>query len=164
VRAAITAAALLGTLLAAAPSAAPAGSVEGSWLTEAKNGIVAIFHCGGAELCGRLAWVRIAPSDDNPHAVDNRNPDPKLRRRALCGLTMMWGFRPDGPDHWSGGALYDPQSGNTYRGTMVLRPDGKLGLRGYVLVPLFGRSESWTRFTRPIPPCPTRTARSSNGR
>ena len=150
---------MLGITLAAA-AAAPTGSVEGNWLTERKNGIVTIFDCGAA-LCGRLVWLRIAPSDDNPHAVDNRNPDPKLRGHSLCGLTMMWGFRPDGRDHWSGGAFYDPQSGNTYRGTVSLRPDGRLGLRGYVLIPLFGRSESWTRFTRPILPCP---ARAPNGR
>ena len=163
-RAAIAAAVILSSLRAAAAPAAPVGSVEGSWLTEQKNGIVDIFRCGGGALCGRLAWVRIVPSDDNAHAVDGHDPDPKLRSRSLCGLMMMWGFRPDGPDHWGGGALYDPQSGTTYRGTMALRPDGKLSLRGYVLVSLFGRSELWTRFTRPIPRCPAGTARSSNGR
>jgi len=164
VRAAIAAAVILSSLRAAAAPAAPASAVAGSWLTQQQNAIVDIFRCGGAGLCGRLVWVRIAPSDDNPHAVDGRDPDPKLRARPLCGLTMMWGFRPDGPDHWSGGAFYDPQSGKTYRGTMALQPNGELSVRGYVLVSLFGRSELWTRFTRPIPPCPAGTARSSNGR
>jgi uncharacterized protein (DUF2147 family) len=67
----------------------------------------------------------------------------------------MWGFRPDGPHRWSGGAIYDPASGKTYSAEMTLRPNGTLGVRGYVLLSLFGRSEVWTRFTRSIPHCPT---------
>ena len=30
------------------------------------------------------------------------------------------GLRPDGPDHWSNGWLYDPQDGNTYDVTAEL--------------------------------------------
>jgi uncharacterized protein (DUF2147 family) len=141
-------------MLALSAAAAPAASVEGNWLTQEKTGIVAIARCGDA-LCGRLVWLRITPSDNNPQAIDNRNPAPELRGRKLCGMTLMWGFRPDGPDRW-GGAIYDPASGSTYRATMTLRPDGRLDMRGYVLVSLFGRSEAWTRFAQPIPPCPAR--------
>ena len=148
------AAAALAALFGSA-AAAPAASVEGNWLTQEKTGIVAIARCGDG-LCGRLVWLRIKPSDNNPQAIDNRNPAPELRRRTLCGMTMMWGFRPDGADRWGGGAIYDPASGSTYRATMTLRPDGALDMRGYVLVSLFGRSETWTRFARPIPPCPAR--------
>jgi uncharacterized protein (DUF2147 family) len=148
----IAAAAALASLVAGA-AAAPA-SVEGTWLSQEKTGIVAIAPCGNGRLCGRLVWVQIKPSDNNPRAIDNRNPAPELRSRKLCGLTMMWGFRPDGPDQWNDGALYDPESGDTYSAEMSLRPDGTLSLRGYVLVSLFGRSEVWTRFTQPLPHCP----------
>lgn len=155
-RYAIATAATLALLIAtiAARAAAP---VEGAWLTEPKTGIVEIFRCSGDDaLCGRLVWVQIKPSDHNPQAVDNRNPAAALRARPLCGLAMMWGFRADGANHWSGGAVYDPESGNTYRAEMTLQPDGRLSVRGYVIVPLFGRSETWTRFASPAPPCPAR--------
>ncbi|HTV87472.1 MAG TPA: DUF2147 domain-containing protein [Stellaceae bacterium] len=150
-------AATLAILLAASAVAHAAAPIEGSWLTEGKSGIVEIFRCGGGDgLCGRLAWVRIKPSDNNPQGIDNRNPSPGLRSRPLCGLTIMWGFRADGAGHWNDGTIYDPQSGNTYRAEMTMRPDGSLGVRGYVLLSLFGRSEIWTRFAPPIPPCPAR--------
>jgi uncharacterized protein (DUF2147 family) len=148
----IAGAALALPLVATAQS--PTAAVQGLWLNQDKNGIVEIAACADREWCGRLVWVRIAPSDNNPQAVDNRNPAPELRGRQLCGLTMMWGFRAGGPDRWSGGAIYDPESGNTYGATMTLQPDGTLSVRGYVLVSLLGRSETWTRFPGPVPRCP----------
>ena len=141
---------------AAGVGGARADPVEGLWLTQPKNGIVEISRCADGALCGRLVWLRITPADNNPRAVDDRNPNPELRDRPLCGITMMWGFHPAGAATWSGGSIYDPQSGNTYQGTITLRPDGTLDLRGYVLISLLGRSETWTRFTAPIPQCPAR--------
>jgi hypothetical protein len=46
--------------------------------------------------------------------LDHLNPDPSLRQRHLCGLTIIWGLQPDGPSHWTGGWLYDPKDGVTY--------------------------------------------------
>ena len=47
-------------------------------------------------------------------------PDPKLRQRPLCGLTILWGLRPNGAGHWSNGWLYDPHDGHTYNVTAEL--------------------------------------------
>lgn len=155
-RLAVATAVVLAIVLVAASAARAAGSAAGLWLTAPRNGIVEIFRCGDGGLCGRLVWVRIRPSDNNPRASDNRNPSPGLRSRPLCGLLMMWGFRADGADHWSGGTIYDPESGNTYRAEMTLRPDNSLAVRGYVMVPLFGRSQVWSRAAPPVPRCPAR--------
>lgn len=129
-------------------------AVQGNWLTEEKTSIVEIYGCGGDTLCGRLLWLRLRPSDNNPEAVDDRNPRPELRRRKLCGLVMMWALRPAGQSEWDGGSLYDPQSGKTYRGKILLEPNDTLSLRGYIGISLIGRSQIWTRFRHPIPPCP----------
>src|SRR5436305_1599239 len=126
---------------------------EGRWLTQDKSGIVEVYRCGDA-LCGRLLWFQMQSLHDNPQALDIQNPTPRLRSRALCGLTILWGFRPDGQEHWSGGSAYDPESGRTYSGEMTMKPDGRLSLRGYIGISLFGRSEEWTRYTQPIPRCP----------
>lgn len=135
---------------------APGGTAEGRWLTQGKSAVVEIYRCGDGALCGRLSWLRMRPVDreHNPQAADIHNPDPGLRRRSLCGLTIMSGFHANGPDRWEGGSLYDPESGNTYTGRISLNPDGTLSLRGYVGIPLFGRSEEWTRFTQAIGRCP----------
>lgn len=147
-------------LVLTAPSHAGASATlpEGYWLTEKKDGLVEIFRCaaGGDTLCGRLAWFRIRPDDPNPRALDRKNPDPARRGRSLCGLAFMHGFRPAGTDNWEDGAVYDPDSGNTYHATMRLQADGSLRLRGYIGISLLGRSEVWTRYTQPPPACPSR--------
>jgi uncharacterized protein (DUF2147 family) len=149
--------AAMAMLIAGGATAANAGAdlIEGRWLTQAKDGIVEIYRCAPGSVCGRLLWLRLTPADNDPQAIDNRNPAPQLRNRPLCGLMIMWGFRQDGNNSWSG-SIYDPASGNTYQATMALRPDGTLDVRGYVLISLFGRSEIWTRFGGPIPACPGR--------
>jgi uncharacterized protein (DUF2147 family) len=145
--------ALIATSVAAA-AGARAGAAEGRWLTQEKSAVVEIYRCGENALCGRLVWLRMKPTEDNPHAVDIHNPAPALRNRPLCGLPIMWGLEPEGPDRWAGGTLYDPESGNTYSGKITLNPDGTLSLRGYLGISLLGRSQNWTRFTQSIDRCP----------
>jgi hypothetical protein len=36
---------------------------------------------------------------DGQPDVDRLNPDPTLRQRPLCGLTVIWGLQPDGAGH-----------------------------------------------------------------
>ena len=141
--------------LAMVAAAQPGSSPEGRWLTEKKNGIIEIFRCGN-NLCGRLLWFRIKPGDSNQQGVDLENPDPKQRNRPLCGLVFMTGFKPDGPNGWEDGRVYNSDDGNTYHATMTLQPDGRLRLHGYIVVTLIGASEVWTRHTGPVPPCPGR--------
>jgi uncharacterized protein (DUF2147 family) len=132
-------------------------SPEGNWLTTDNGGVVEIFRCADGEtLCGKLAWFRMDPGDPNPEALDLRNPDPTRRARSLCGLMLMSGFKRAGDGSWEDGTVYDAESGNTYRATLTLQADGRLSLRGYIGIPLFGRSEVWTRDTEPVPTCPTR--------
>jgi uncharacterized protein (DUF2147 family) len=139
-------------------AASPDRSPEGLWLTENQSGVVDIFRCwaGGTELCGKLVWFRIDPDRPNPQGLDLKNPDPALRKQSLCGRMFMYGFKPADPDSWEGGTIYDAENGNTYHATMNLRPDGTLRLHGYIGISLIGASEIWTRYTQPVPSCPTR--------
>jgi uncharacterized protein (DUF2147 family) len=50
-----------------------------------------------------------------------------------------------GPDKWSGGSIYDPTDGNTYRLSASLEPDGTLRARIYRGVPLLGKTEILTK-------------------
>jgi uncharacterized protein (DUF2147 family) len=117
--------------------------ILGRWLTESKRGVVEIFPCG-AMLCGKLVWL-IEPLRHGKPAVDDKNPDPALRQRPLCGLVMLGGFRHTEPQRWTDGWIYDPDSGDTYHATMFLENAGSLQLRGYVGIPLFGETQNWTR-------------------
>ena len=74
-----------------------------------------------------------------------------MRERPLCGLRIGTGFVEVDPQHARAGHVYDPKSGRTYSGEM--RAEGNLlHLRGYVGLPIFGRTETWTR-AAPPPPC-----------
>ena len=127
--------------LLAAPAAAQ--SPFGVWRTEDDDGLVEIVPCGEA-LCGDIVWML-----DPPSPLDRENPDPAMRTRPLCGLRILWGFVPDGDGAWAGGRVYDPKSGRTYRGSARLEADGRLLLRGYIIIPLFGLSTRWTRDAAP---------------
>ena len=65
----------------------------------------------------------------------------------VIGMEILWHMKPDG-DHWSGGEILDPENGKTYRATLTVADSGqKLIVRGYIGLPLFGRSQTWLRRT-----------------
>lgn len=101
---------------------------------------VEVFECNGL-LCGRIVWLVRPRTPDGQLDVDHDNPDPTLRQRPLCGLTIIWGLQPDSPDHWSNGSLYDPQDGNTYDVTAERAAPERISARISRGVPLFGRTE-----------------------
>ena len=46
---------------------------------------------------------------------------------------------------WVNGRIYDPASGSTYTCQLALDGDDRARLRGYVGIPLLGRTTTWTR-------------------
>jgi uncharacterized protein (DUF2147 family) len=131
------------TLIAPCVEAQQPLPILGRWRSESGRGVIEIYQCAD-KLCGRLVWL-IEPIRRGAPAVDDKNPKPELRNRRLCGLVMLGGFRQTGPQHWSDGWIYDPDSGKTYSATMTLESAGVLKLRGYVGIPLFGETQTWTR-------------------
>ena len=119
------------------------GVPEGTWLL-ANRVAVQVFECSG-QLCGRIVWLVRPRTADGQLDVDHLNPDPTLRQRPLCGLTIIWGLQPNGQGHWSSGWLYDPQDGVTYDVTAELTAPDTMSARVYRGVPLLGRTEVLTR-------------------
>ncbi len=142
---------LLCSQMAMAQNTAPATPLLGVWFTEGKEGAVEIYTCGSSELCGRFYWLK--PHDAVDAAFDNKNPDPKLRHRPLCGLQFMGGFTPDEDGNFSNGWIYSPRHGAKFSASLHMgeQPD-TLELHGYFLVPLLGESQQWTRAVN-LRPC-----------
>ena len=133
-------------LLAAGALPAAAASPIGEWRTEGDKARVRIEPCPGSteRLCGAITWS-YRPADAPPGPlVDVHNQDPALRARPILGLPLLQGFAPDGPDAWSGGTIYDPEGGKTYRSQMRLKDPDTLEVEGCVL--LFCRGQIWKRY------------------
>jgi uncharacterized protein (DUF2147 family) len=129
---------LLAATCTAFATTPPASPLLGTWKTPAGS-IVRVEPCA-SDICLRV--LQLPP--DAPTKLDSQNPDKWLQTRSLCGLVIGTGFHKDDPTHLSGGYLYDPKSGHTYRGTITTQGD-TLKLHGYIGISLFGRTEIWHR-------------------
>ena len=131
-------AACLATALVTVAHADDSDAIVGLWVTADKDGYVEITRTGD------VYDGTIVGGADETERFDERNPDPQMRDRPLLGLKIMQGFAYD--DHqWTGGRIYDPNNGKTYKCKLELKDDGTLRVRGYVGIPLFGWTEVWTR-------------------
>ncbi len=63
----------------------------------------------------------------------------------ILGMVILNGMKKDG-DEYNGGTIIDPNNGKQYRSKMTLE-DGakKLNVRGYIGVPMLGRTQTWLR-------------------
>jgi len=120
--------------------------VAGRWLSGDGEGWIEIQIVGDS-LIGVIAGSPNTQEGEQPR-YDDLNPDPKLRSRPLDGMTIMSGFVYDGDGRWSGGTVYDPNSGKTYKCTLTQIDANTVKLRGYIGISLFGRSDTWTRDDR----------------
>jgi len=140
-------------LIAAAMLALPAAawaqnaSPVGAWKTiDDKTGkpkaLVRISEEGGV-LTGKIEKLfRPADQDQNPtcgKCSDARKDQP------IIGMTILSGLKKDG-NEYTGGEILDPQEGKTYKSKAKLTDNGnKLEVRGYIGVPMLGRTQTWQR-------------------
>lgn len=121
--------------------------VVGLWLSEEKDGKVEIYEKEDGTIAGRTRWV-ILNGVENPPVNDVKNPDITKRDQPIIGLEIMYGFEFK-KGQWINGRIYDPRSGKTYHAKMKLKEDDKntLLFRGYLGIPLLGKTTTWTRIT-----------------
>jgi len=136
------------SLLAGVPGQTQQGVPEqdriaGTWNTADGKAHIQISRCGET-YCGAIVWLKEPEKNGRP-VLDDKNPDEKLRERPILGMQLLHGFIYDDDDVWSSGRVYDPESGDEYRGKLKLVDGDTMELRGYVMIPLFGRTETWKR-------------------
>ncbi len=113
-------------------------NVEGLWQSE--EGLVRfeVFKRGD-QYFGKLAWIKKVVEDGEVF-LDTKNPNPELRDRPVLGLEVLSGFRYKGNGLFGNGSIYDPESGHTYKCRMKVLGDGSAKVRGYIGIPLLGRT------------------------
>src|SRR5262245_21013962 len=138
--------AISAALLLAPPALAQgAGEPTGVWQTQAGDARVKISKCGGG-ICGTIVSLRepIDPATGKPQ-VDDKNPNPALKRRPMIGLSLFNGMQPSGPNKWSG-QIYNADDGGTYASSVSVAGPDTLRVEGCVGALCGG--ETWTRVGR----------------
>ncbi|MDP6345916.1 MAG: DUF2147 domain-containing protein [Alphaproteobacteria bacterium] len=140
----VAAAAMLAAWSLAAGGAAAADAV-GVWATEGGKSHVQIMPCED-KLCGTIIWLKEPLNDEGEPKHDANNPEEEMQARPILGLPLLTGFVPNGEAGvWDDGEIYNPEDGETYSCTLTLVDDDTLKVRGYVGLPLFGKTQIWTR-------------------
>lgn len=112
--------------------------VYGTWKVGSGSALVEIVDCGDGTPCGTLVFI------DAPNAaavLDDKNPDAELAKKPLLGSRMLWGFEAK-KNKWSGGRIYDAESGKDYKSKIKLQDDGTLEVKG--CIGPFCQSQTWT--------------------
>lgn len=120
---------------------APA-DISGYWISAKKDVVVRITSCPSSqEPCGYIHWI--AP--DKPQ-YDSANPAPDLRERPLCDVQVLSDFTiSKDQSSWESGEIYQARKGEFFSADLRLTAPDKLKLRGYVALPLFGKSYFFDR-------------------
>ncbi len=94
-------------------------------------------------LTGKIEKLMRKPDEDqNPLCNECEG---ELKDKPILGMTILNGLKKDGSE-WTGGTILDPKNGKTYKSKLEVIDGGKkLSLRGYIGVPMFGRSQVWER-------------------
>jgi uncharacterized protein (DUF2147 family) len=132
--------------LLVSPAVAQA-EISGRWLPPEKDSVVEIYACGDL-LCGRIAELAEPLDESGNPKVDTNNEDDAQRGRPLLGMELLNGFSRNGPGDFRDGEIYNPRDGKLYKAVLTLLEDGTLKVRGYVGVPLLGKTQIWTREAR----------------
>ena len=124
-----------------------ANKIVGYWLTQDGDSQVKIFKATNGKYYGKIVWLDEPYEEDGTAKVDDENPDEKLQRRHIMNLMLLNRFKYDEKNgNWSGGTIYDPKTGNTYKCNIWFEDDDTiLPVKGYIGISLIGRKVEWTR-------------------
>lgn len=112
------------------------------------NSQVKISKASNGKYYGEIVWLKDPLEDDGSIKLDKENPDTKLRNRKLMGLKILNDFTYDkGRNEWSGGTIYSPKTGKTYKCYLTFEDDGRLKVRGYIGSSWMGLGKTvhWTK-------------------
>jgi len=143
-------------LLSTGAIAANKGDIVGQWYSENNESKVLIKAEKGI-FNGKIISLDepLYPKDDKEAGKpkhDRENPDKRHRKAPLVGLKILKNFKFDANEQsWEDGTIYDPEKGKIYKCVIKLEKDPKveggvkLYVRGYVGIPVLGRTTYWTK-------------------
>lgn len=111
--------------------------------TKAERAQIRITESNGV-LSGRIEKL-LAP-DAKPDAVCDKCSDDR-KDKPIVGMEILRGVRKAGSDNlWDSGTILDAAEGKVYKVRLSPADGGKkLEVRGYVGMPMLGRTQTWIR-------------------
>lgn len=110
--------------------------------THKPKALIEITRDASGTLSGKVL-AGVGP-DDNPGKRCTACTDER-KDQLIRGMTIMKNLKQNG-DLWENGEILDPENGKTYHCQIHVEDNGnKLVVRGYIGVPLLGRSQTWLR-------------------
>lgn len=95
-------------------------------------------------LNGRVEKLFRGPDEEQNPVCDKCEDERK--NQPITGMTIITGMKKDGAASYSGGQILDPANGKVYQSKMTLVENGrKLNVRGFIGVPMLGRTQTWER-------------------
>jgi uncharacterized protein (DUF2147 family) len=119
-------------------------SILGKWktiddITGKEKGVVEIYEHKG-KVYGRIIEI----FDVEKRHLKCEKCDGDEKNKPYLGLIIIKGLTKDG-DVYNGGKVLDPKIGKWYHCKISLEGRDKMIVRGYIGIPLFGRSQTWLR-------------------
>lgn len=136
----------MGAMAIAGAVAAAAPGPVGIWKTFDENthqpqSLVQISENGG-ELQGKIVKILQSKTEAQPLC---QVCEGERKNQPIEGMVILWHLTRDG-EVWDGGQILDPRNGKIYKAKLSLLDGGQhLDVRGYVGLPLAGRSQTWER-------------------
>ena len=94
----------------------------------------------------RIVWMDEPLDDLGKPRTDVQNPRAELRRIPLSHLVIVRKLRHDSRGReWTGGRVYDPMTGKTYRCAIAFEGEDTLRVRAYIGFRFLGRTLYWKR-------------------
>jgi len=107
---------------------------------------IQIYKTSDGKYEGKIVWLKYPNHPDGTPKYDEKNPNPELRKVKSDQVVLLKNFTYDEKNNeWSGGTIYDPEEGKTYKCKLTFESPTRLKVRGYIGIPTFGKSMYWTK-------------------
>jgi uncharacterized protein (DUF2147 family) len=110
--------------------------------TKTEKSLIRITEAGGVYI-GKVEKIL----SDKPDAKCLECTDER-KDKLVLGMTIMRNVKHNADDKglWDGGDILDPKNGKVYKVLLKLVEGGKkLDVRGYIGMPMLGRTQTWLR-------------------
>lgn len=124
-----------------------ADKICGVYLVVEKSEIskVRVSKSSNGNYVGKIIWMKEPNFANGTPKTDVMNPNPSLRKTPADKIVLLHNFKYDASDDEWSGEIYNPVEGEMYKAYAKFESDKKLKVRGYVGLPILGRSMYWEK-------------------